>query len=148
MKTKLFCTILVLVVCLAGSCKKKKGEDAIPVFTAPGWQAVETTDYPYSMTAVVKLPGSLQGGYDPGDELAAFMGDQCRGTGVHVPIRNDMTFYVMIRGTASEAGSIQFKYYSANNGRIYQSRNLAEFAVDGLYGTADKPMVLDLQVQK
>lgn len=101
-----------------------------------------------SMTAVVKLPHSMQSDSGPGDQLAAFIGEDCRGIGVPVEIRNELTFYVMIRGAASESGHVHFIYYSARNGHLYRSDNGAEFAVDGLYGTADQPVVLDLRPWK
>ncbi|QEC52644.1 hypothetical protein EDD80_107102 [Anseongella ginsenosidimutans] len=148
MKKNTVYVVLLAFLFGAGACKKKKGEDALPVFPAPSWKAAETTDFPYSMTAVVKLPNSLQSGYQADDELAAFINEGCRGTGVPVKVGNDMTFYIMIRGAASEEERVRFKYFSAKTGHIYFSGNWAEFTVDGSYGTADQPRVLDLQPQK
>lgn len=147
---KKYIAYIVLLVFLlgTGACKKKKGDDPLPVFPAPSWVAGETAKYPYSMTAVLQLPNSLQAGYQPGDELGAFVDEDCRGTGVPVKVGSKMTFYVMIRGMASEDVRVRFKYFSAKTGHIYLSGNSAEFTVDGNYGTADQPRVLDLQPQK
>lgn len=147
-KKSVFFLGLLVLLAGAGGCKKKKGGEGLPVFPAPAWKAAGTEEYPYSMTAVVELPGSLQAGYREGDELGAFINGECRGTGEPVQIGNNMTFYIMIRGTAAEEEGVLFKYFSAKTGHIYLSGNRVEFAVDGTYGTADQPRTLNLQPQK
>lgn len=140
-------TLLILLAGV-GACKKKKSEEPVPVFPAPSWNSAGTEKYPYSMTAVVQLPGRLLTDYTKEDEFGAFMDGECRGTGEAVRVANVITFYVMIRGTAAEKSEITFKYFSAATGHIYQSTNPVEFTVDGNYGSADQPLMLELEAQK
>ncbi|HEY9562030.1 MAG TPA: hypothetical protein VIR29_14700 [Anseongella sp.] len=148
MKRYLVLVTLLTMLLGVGACKKKKSENPLPVYPAPSWSSAGTEKYPFSMTAVVQLPNAMQAGYTKEDELGAFMNGECRGAGEVVMVGNNITFYVMIRGQAAEEEDIIFKYFSAGTGHIYLSKKPVEFTVDGNYGSADQPWVLELEPQQ
>jgi len=110
-------------------------------YPAPGWQAINAATYAYSMTAVVSIPDSLQQTVGSTDELAAFIGNECRGSGSYVERGNGLkpVFYVLIKGAADEAGSVTFKYYNKKSSFMYSSGDILQFVIDDNYGTVDAP---------
>ena len=124
---------------LAAGCDKEE----YPTYDKPGWVVAFNGDYNASMTAVVCLPGNLAPDAAPDDELAAFIGDECRGVGQQV----DGLWYVMLKGTPDEQGTVSIRYYSAANRYLYRTAEGFEFEADGVYGTADNPVTLPLVTQ-
>ncbi|HVX00415.1 MAG TPA: hypothetical protein VHA52_08280, partial [Candidatus Babeliaceae bacterium] len=57
-------------------------------------------------------------------------------------------FFILIHGTAAEQSKISFKYYTSWKSNLYQTDAFLDFSVDGNYGTADGPQVLDLKAVK
>ena len=99
------------------------------------------------MTAVVTLPDNIKGKQQSGDKMGAFINNECRGTATLVNVSStNAVFFVMIHGTSSEVGKIQFKYYSAATEYMYETFEFLDFKMDGNYGTADTPATLDLHV--
>ena len=94
--------------------------------------------------AVLRLPDNLAPYVAAGDELAAFIGDECRGVGQQV----DGLWYVMLKGTPDEQGMVSIRYYSAANRYLYRTAEGFEFESDGVYGTADNPVTLSLVTQE
>ena len=141
---------LLLLLTTAG-CKKeteKKPEEVVKTFPPPNWKGDETGRYPATMTAVVILPASLEAARGQGDQLAAFIGDECRGVGDVVKVETKELYFVMIRGLADEQSKITFKYYQAKTGYLYQTSTDLTFLVDAVYGTAGNPKVLALSPVK
>ncbi len=134
------CT-LGLFFCLFG-CKKK--DHPLPKVPAPSWAVTQMAQYTVTMTVVVQVPEPLLPHIRKADELAAFIGGECRGTGTLVQQGEVSAFFILIHGTAAEKGMIQFKYYSALKSHLYSTEAFLRFTADGNYGTADVPMVLDL----
>lgn len=143
--TLLLALMAVLITAGISSCSKDRDSGYAKV-PAPDWKEDMTGKYPASMTAVVQLPENLLPASQVEDKLAAFIKDECRGTGVMVKV-NDTTsvFYVMIHGTAAEQTKISFKYYSKKDSYLYTTNDFLDFSIDGNYGTVDEPAILDLQ---
>lgn len=145
---KLIMPIVTLLMLLAiTGCSKTseiKPEETLTKFAAPDWRTNETGKYSASMTAVVSLPIALNSKMSEGDQLAAFVNDECRGTGVLVKIDSSNIFFVLIQGQPDEQSKVKFKYYSTKTAFMYESQNPLNFLVDALYGTAQKPKALDL----
>ena len=139
-------TITLLLVYTTG-CKKTNStpEEVLTTFPAPGWKFDQTAKYPVSMTAVITVPTKLKTSVQPDDNLGAFIGTEVRGVGVIVK-KDSATnlFYVLIHATSAEQGRIMFKYYSKKTSYMYTTTEFLPFAVDGNFGTADKPEMLDM----
>lgn len=100
------------------------------------------------MTAVVALPASLEPTKGPGDQLAAFIGEECRGLGVVVNVETKYLYFLLIRGLADEQSKITFKYYNGKTGYLYKTNPDLSFLVDAVYGTAQNPKLLSLSAVK
>lgn len=140
-KIRIYLMAVILLTAVAGvtSCSDK---DEPATTTPPQWSAVSSPDFSVSMTAVVVLPDYLQAYYQDGDPVAAFVGDQCRGTGTVI----DGKFYVLIKGAAGETGKVTFKYYSHYSKYMYSTGELMPFEADEIYGTTDAPKTLPLSI--
>lgn len=145
--TNIVLAALATILIIAGSCKKDK-EEVFPQFPPPSWENEATGHYAHSMTAVVKLPPDLQAAYRETDELAAFIGEECRAVARPVNVSGTSLFYLLIQGDAAEPGKITFRYYSSATSYIYIADNTPGFSPDGTYGTADQPRVLTMQPRK
>jgi len=130
---------LLLYVTIA-SCKK---EAAIRK-EAPNWSVTAAGDYPYTMTAVVTLPHMYGATPAEGDQMAAFMGEECRGIGALNIVGGLPLYFILIHGTAAENTAVYFLYYNATQGAIYKSKEGSAFAVDSSFGTVDSPEMLKL----
>ena len=95
--------------------------------------------------AVVKLPDNLAAHASDGDQLAAFLGEDCRGVGEAVEVNGQKVYFVLIKGNGSEQEQIRFQYFSAKNAYLYTTRKFLKFEVDTRFGSADAPEVLPLQ---
>lgn len=141
MKSRQWIIPLLVAVLLAAGCDR---EEVYPTYDQPGWVETFDGDYNASMTAVLRLPDNLAPYVAAGDELAAFIGDECRGVGQQV----DGLWYVMLKGTPDEQGMVSIRYYSAANRYLYRTAEGFEFESDGVYGTADNPVTLSLVTQE
>lgn len=135
---------MLLFIGMAG-CKK---HDTLPKIPAPVWTVDNTGKYPESMTAVVQVPDKLKPYITKTDQIGAFVGEECRGTGTWVHNGAISAFFILIHGTAAEQSKISFKYYTSWKSNLYQTDAFLDFSVDGNYGTADGPQVLDLKAVK
>ena len=134
----LLCTLFAFVTT---ACKK---EEELPTKPAPQWAVDANSGYYVTMTAVVKIPENLSPYADKNDQLAAFIGNECRGIGV---AKNGL-FLVPIKGSPEEQGAIHFSYYSARNKYLYKTNSIGTFEVDKMYGTVDNPIKLSLEIIK
>ena len=138
---------LAAVLVAAGGCKKDK-EEVFPQFPPPTWENQVTGQYTYSMTAVVTLPRELQSTWQAADELAAFIGEECRAVAEPVEAGGVRVFYLLIQGDATETEKITFRYYNTTNSYIYVSDNSLQFNPEGIYGTVDQPRALVMKPRK
>ncbi|HYH56606.1 MAG TPA: hypothetical protein VD772_08350 [Anseongella sp.] len=136
---------LLIALLLPGTAGCKKDKKVYPTYPPPGWEKQPDGKYPYSMTAVLRLPNDLGAGYKENDELAAFIGEECRSVAVPVDVEGARLFYFLIQGAAVENERIVFKYYSSGSSYMYASDPIIEFKADGNYGTADQPWTLVLK---
>ncbi|WP_455584083.1 hypothetical protein [Bacteroides sp.] len=107
----------------------------------PMWEKTDAGDFQFSMAAVIGLSDFLEKYAAEGDQLAAFIGDECRGIGTPEIVKNKKTYFIYIRGNNSEAHQVTLKYYSAENNTIYQCKDLFRFTQNGVYGTAAHPEI-------
>ena len=140
--------VKILLLCLLGlavfsACGDD--EETFPTSPAPEWKVDLTEQYPLSMSAVVKLPDNLEAHAAAGDQLAAFVGEDCRGVGEAVEVNGQKVYFVLIKGNGSEQDKIKFQYFSAKNSYLYTTQKFLKFEVDTRFGSADAPEVLPLQ---
>jgi hypothetical protein len=150
-KTAFMISVLLVIgtiACRKGADVAEKPKEEQTKFPPPKWKADETGRYPASMTAVVVLPALLQTAITEEDQLAAFIGGECRGEGARVRVGSTDMYFVLIRGLADEQSPVTFKYYNAKSSFLYQTGPVVNFLIDGVYGTAESPKVLDLSPVK
>ncbi len=143
--------VTVLMLLAMAGCSKTtevKPEETLTKFPLPDWKADATGKYSSSMTAVVSLPLNLYTSLSDGDKLAAFVNDECRGTGIIVKVDGSNLFFVLIQGLPDEQSKVKFKYYSTKTSYMYETPGVLNFLVDYVYGTAEKPKTLDLSPVK
>jgi len=121
------------------SCKE---DETFTVFPTPVWRAEANPDYSVSMTATVVLPANLATYMQPEDQMAAFVGEECRGLAYLV----DNIYYLLIKGSPGEQPQISIRYYSSRNQYMYTTDAIITFEADGVYGTTDNPVTLPLSI--
>ena len=132
---------LLAALAMMAGCQE---EEVIPTHSKPGWAAIDNPDHDVTMTVIMTLPDHLAGNTSDGDEIAAFIGDQCRGTANRV----GNLYYVMVDGTENEAGDVYFRYYCANTGYMYRSATAVPFKANANEGTPDEPLSLIFDIIK
>ena len=113
------------------------GDDAAPL-----WQGPDLSLYPASMTAVVRLPLLLEAFAGEGDEMAAFIGDECRAVAQKVTVDDTALYFIHIKAASEEDGSVQLRYYCNALTRIFTA-TAVPFVINDVYGTADDPAYPD-----
>ena len=109
----------------------------------PAWagQVPPSGKYQFSMTAAVTLSDYLGQFADDGDIIAAFVGNECRGSVKSQVYDGKRLFLLHIRGNADESQKVTLKYYSARNRHIYECPRLIEFEPNDAYGSLMQPAV-------
>src|SRR6056297_951666 len=112
----------------------------------PDWVLQSPELLPNSFTAIVALPEDINVYAGAGDQMAAFIGGECRGTGTLVKSGDSekSIYYITIRASDTEKGEITFRYYNSRLSYLYQAKQKVPFEIDGNYGTYDAPVILDL----
>lgn len=110
---------------------------------APSWDAEIPAPgkYQFSMTAAIRLSDYLSRFAGADDRIAAFIGDECRGTVKPIVSDGQYMFLLHIRGNTAESERLSLRYYSARNRRIYTCRDLTDFYPNGTYGTVIDPVI-------
>lgn len=116
----------------------KISKPAIPPFEESG-------KYPEVMTAFVALPEALAFEQRNNDKLAAFVGDECRGTGTLVESGGQKVYQFDIRGKKGEKAPVYFLYYSLQTSGIYRATETIPFTDKGIEGSEKEPIRLTLQ---
>ena len=107
---------------------------------APSWSDPDKNVYPSSMTAVLCLTDALNYFAADGDQMAAFIGDECRGVAQVINSNGRKLFFIQVKASSSESGNVEFRYYSSRWGRIYKSpASDVKYVINKIYGTADNP---------
>jgi len=116
--------------------------------TKPNWTAV-TTEFQYTMTFVANV--SLQNVVQPvedGDELAAFVGSECRGKGVIITNTGatvtSKSFYLMVKGNPG-TDKVTFKYFQNSTSHIYDLSLSIDFVANQSLGSPDQPYTFEVK---
>jgi hypothetical protein len=130
----------LFILAMAGGCQEK---DEFNDFqsSSPDWM-VNSSLYSVSMTAIVCLPPNLAQYAQDDDLLGAFSGNECRGIGGKL---GDL-YYVSIQAAPEEDFTVQFIYYSARNKYLYTTDDLFPFEMNGMVGSDEEPVVLQLEI--
>jgi hypothetical protein len=130
----------VLLALFAG-CKKDTDE----IFDAkPGWTIANEVSREYSMTYIVRVSvGSEVQPLIASDELAAFIGTQCRGTATIVANDSKNCFYLLVYGSQNDTELLTFRYFSSQNKKIYESIPVAAYFPNQMIGSLDDPILFE-----
>ncbi|MFR3548842.1 MAG: hypothetical protein ACLTTW_00260 [Coprobacter sp.] len=80
--------------------------------------------------------------YFQSDDQIVFVNDECRGVGQLI----DNAFFITIKGTPEETSKVSFRYYNTRNQYMYATDANLSFEPDAIYGTADAPEMLVLNI--
>ncbi len=133
--------LIISLLCI-GFTACSEEEEPYPTYPNPAWAYAENTNHTASMTIIATLPEAERLYEASDDELAAFIGGECRG----VATRIGNAYYIMVKGAASDVDAVTVKYYSASRKYLYEAVNWCAFEPDATYGTVDEPEVLPLTV--
>lgn len=112
--------------------------------------SVNPYDYQYDMTvyAQLKLNNTIVTDYSD-LEVAAFVGDECRGVAEPQSVDKDGTkyywLYMRVRSNQESGEVISFKFYDKTAGTETDLRNTADFVSLAQIGTASSPYTLSME---
>jgi hypothetical protein len=105
----------------------------------PNW--TNNNNYSLTMTYIANI--SKSGTIQPlvtGDELAAFVGTECRGNGTIVNIGGNPVFFLIIGGNQISNEILTFKYYQKSTNKVYNlTLTNKQFIGNENFGTPDSP---------
>jgi ribosomal protein L33 len=78
-----------------------------------------------------------------GDELAAFIGNQCRGVATIVSNDNKTYFYLLIYGNQNDTEKLSFKYYCMQKSRIFETIPIDTYFPNQTVGSLDTPFLFE-----
>ncbi|HUH18313.1 hypothetical protein [Albibacterium sp.] len=133
--------LLVLFSLSLFSCKK---DETYPQHEKPNWEISEIENVQVNFSAIFDLESNLSVYIAENDELAAFVGNDCRGTATLI---NDL-FHITVKGTADENSKVTFRYYSSTTKYMYEAIDYVDFEANITLGTIDNPEVLALTLRK
>lgn len=110
--------------------------DSLSHDDAPKWTVMESDMYDNSMVIVI-ASGDMPAQPNASDQLAAFVGESCRGLQVGFTTINDATYYrLSVKSSVSDTSGtdVVLKYYSADKQHIYTAEAFA-FVNDGIMGS-------------
>lgn len=113
---------------------------------APQWTAPNPNVYPTSMTAVIRLTPFLEQYLTDEDQMAAFIGDECRGVADIVDVDGISLFFIMVKAQDNETGNVTFRYYNKKTKNLFSSVAAdVAYEVNKIYGTVDEPAFPDFE---
>ncbi len=130
-----------LLLALFAGCKKNAGENPM---IKPNWVVVSNIDKEFSMTYVAQV--TVKAEIQPlveGDELAAFIGDQCRGIATIVSHDNKNCFYLLIYGNQNDTEKLSFKFYSNQKKWIFETIPIDTYFPNQTVGSLDTPYLFE-----
>ena len=133
-KLKALCSI----VCLFLSTTVLQAQDS-------GW-TVNPHDYQYDMTVYGSLvvDDATVTNFD-NYEVAAFVGDECRGI-AEVRTQGGYTWlYIRVRSNAASGEKVTFKIYDKTAGKVYNAFETVAFTSNGQEGMPSSPATLTLR---
>ena len=110
-----------------------------------GWE-VNPHDYQYDMTLYAQLSADESIVTDYANyEIAAFVGDECRGI-AEVKSQGGYTWlYLRVRSNVASGESISFKIFDAEAGKAFNAIESVSFASSGQEGMPSSPITLTLK---
>lgn len=131
---------LLLLLLFAG-CNKDNNRKQDP---KPNWVLSSKVNKEFSMTYIVRV--SVNGGVQPfseTDELAAFIGTECRGTATIVTNDSKKCFYLLIYSSQNDTEKLSFKYFSAIRSRIFEVVSNDSYFPNQTVGSLDVPFLIE-----
>ena len=107
-----------------------------------GW-TVSPFDYQYDMTvyAQLKIDNAVVSDYS-NYEVAAFVGDECRGVAEVQTKDNSTWLYIRVRSTSASGEKISFKMFDKTEGKSKRMAETVDFESLGLAGMPSGPIDL------
>ena len=128
------------LVCLA--CMLAMAMVAYAEGNESGW-TVSPFDYQYDMTvyAQLKIDDAVVTDYS-NYEVAAFVGDECRGVAEIQTKENSTWLYIRVRSASASGEKISFKLFDKTEGKIKRIAETVDFESQGLEGMPSSPFDL------
>ena len=128
------------LVCLA--CMLAMAMVAYAQGNVNGW-TVSPYDYQYDMTiyAQLKIDNAVVSDYS-NYEVAAFVGDECRGVAEIQTKENSTWLYIRVRSASASGEKISFKLFDKTEGKIKRIAETVDFESQGLEGMPSSPFDL------
>ena len=128
------------LVCLA--CMLAMAMVAYAEGNESGW-TVSPFDYQYDMTvyAQLKIDDAVVSDYS-NYEVAAFVGDECRGVAEIQTKENSTWLYIRVRSATASGEKISFKLFDKTEGKIKRIAETVDFESQGLEGMPSSPFDL------
>ena len=128
------------LVCLA--CMLAMAMVAYAEVNESGW-TVSPFDYQYDMTvyAQLKIDDAVVSDYS-NYEVAAFVGDECRGVAEIQTKENSTWLYIRVRSASASGEKISFKLFDKTEGKIKRIAETVDFESQGLEGMPSSPFDL------
>ena len=128
------------LVCLA--CMLAMAMVAYAQGNESGW-TVSPFDYQYDMTvyAQLKIDDAVVSDYS-NYEVAAFVGDECRGVAEIQTKENSTWLYIRVRSTSASGEKISFKMFDKTEGKSKRMAETVDFQSQGLEGMPSSPFDL------
>ena len=96
--------------------------------------------YPASMTAIIRTSDYIRPDITADDQLAAFIGTECRGVAEQIEGADGETLYLLqVKADQSEVREVEFRYYSARKQEIFIASERVPFEADITMGSVDTP---------
>lgn len=110
-----------------------------------GWE-MNPHDYQYDMTVYAQVLADENVVTDYSNyEIAAFVGDECRGI-AEVKSQGGYTWlYLRVRSNAASGETVSFKIYDAAAGKAFNAIETVNFESNGLLGMPSTPTTLTLK---
>ena len=107
-----------------------------------GW-TVSPFDYQYDMTVYAQLiiDDAVVSDYS-NYEVAAFVGDECRGVAEIQTKENSTWLYIRVRSASASGEKISFKLFDKTEGKIKRIAETVDFESQGLEGMPSSPFDL------
>ena len=104
---------------------------------------VNPYDYQYDMTiyAQLKIDDAVVSDYS-NYEVAAFVGDECRGVAEIQTKENSTWLYIRVRSASASGEKISFKLFDKTEGKIKRIAETVDFESQGLEGMPSSPFDL------
>lgn len=106
---------------------------------------VSPSDFQYSMNFIAQLSINGEISRDPNDQVAAFVGDECRGIAKlrYIPALDNYQAYINVYSNTTANESIQFRIWNASDGQVHRDVTPSYvFVSNDVKGSSIKPEIL------